>query len=126
MPPNLRPVPQRFNVPVTNAVTGAATNMATVPPTPPSLSAPINPSPHSPSTRAEEEMVPAGDINFQGVDVDQVLDVYARYVGRTLLRAGLPSAKIVLRTETSLTRSEVIQALQGVPCAQWHRTYQHR
>ena len=59
-------------------------------------------------------MVPAGDINFQGVDVDVVLDVYARYVGRTLLRAGLPQAKIVLRTETPLTRGEVVQALQGV------------
>ena len=49
-------------------------------------------------------MVPAGDINFQGVDVDQVLDVYARYVGRTLLRAGLPQVNIVLTTETPLTK----------------------
>lgn len=59
-------------------------------------------------------MVPPGTINFQGVDVDQVLQVYAQYVGRTLLRAGLPSAKIILQTETPLTKSEVIQALQGV------------
>ena len=35
-----------------------------------------------------EEMIPAGNINFQGVDVSQVLDVYAKLVGRTLLRAG--------------------------------------
>ena len=67
-----------------------------------------------PPTVAAEPMVPAGDINFQGVDVDQVLDVYARYVGRTLLRASLPQVKIVLTTETPLTQSEVIQALQGV------------
>ncbi|MGA2684103.1 MAG: secretin N-terminal domain-containing protein [Verrucomicrobiota bacterium] len=67
-----------------------------------------------PPAAAAEPMVPAGDINFQGVDVDQVLDVYARYVGRTLLRAGLPQVKIVLTTETPLTQSEVIQALQGV------------
>jgi general secretion pathway protein D len=61
-----------------------------------------------------EEMIPAGNINFQGVDVGQVLDVYAQLVGRTLLRAGLPSASIVLRTETPLTKSEAIQALQAV------------
>jgi len=131
IPPNLRPVPQRYSMPATNAVASAATNMAAVPsalPLPPALltvpAAPLpSPGPKEeltapatppPSTGPKEEMVPAGDINFQGVDIDQVLDVYARYVGRTLLRAGLPQAKIILHTETSLTRSEVIQALQAV------------
>ena len=61
-----------------------------------------------------EEMIPAGNINFQGVDVSQVLEVYAKLVGRTLLRAGLPSASIVLKTETPLTKSEAIEALQAV------------
>ncbi|MDD5139167.1 MAG: secretin N-terminal domain-containing protein [Verrucomicrobiales bacterium] len=61
-----------------------------------------------------EEMIPAGNINFQGVDVSQVLEVYAKLVGRTLLRAGLPAASIVLKTETPLTKSEAIQALQAV------------
>ncbi len=61
-----------------------------------------------------EEMIPAGNINFQGVDVNQVLDVYAKLVGRTLLRAGLPAATIVLQTQTPLTKSEAIQALQAV------------
>ena len=108
-------------MPATNAVASAATNMAAVPPAlplPPALltvpaTPPPSPGPKE-STGPKEEMVPAGDINFQGVDLDQVLDVYARYVGRTLLRAGLPQAKIILHTETSLTRSEVIQALQAV------------
>jgi len=59
-------------------------------------------------------MIPAGNINFQGVDVSQVLDVYAQLVGRTMLRAGLPSAQIILRTETPLTKTEAIQALQAV------------
>jgi len=61
-----------------------------------------------------EEMIPAGNINFQGVDVSQVLEIYAKLVGRTLLRAGLPAASIVLKTETPLTKSEAIQALQAV------------
>ena len=59
-------------------------------------------------------MIPAGNINFQGVDVSQVLDVYAQLVGRTMLRAGLPPAQIILRTETPLTKTEAIQALQAV------------
>jgi general secretion pathway protein D len=59
-------------------------------------------------------MIPAGNINFQGVDVSQVLEVYAKLVGRTLLRAGLPSAQIVLKTETPLTKTEAIEALQAV------------
>jgi general secretion pathway protein D len=106
---------------------------AQMPPTlrPPGLAAPhppggitANPSPapapapavagSPPPAAAAEPMVQPGEINFQGVDVDQVLDVYSRYVGRTLLRAGLPQVKIVLTTETPLTQSEVIQALQGV------------
>ena len=61
-----------------------------------------------------EEMIPAGNINFQGVDVSQVLEVYAKLVGRTLLRAGLPAGSIVLKTETPLTKTEAIQALQAV------------
>jgi general secretion pathway protein D len=59
-------------------------------------------------------MIPAGNTNFQGVDVSQVLDVYAQLVGRTMLRAGLPPAQIILRTETPLTKTEAIQALQAV------------
>jgi general secretion pathway protein D len=66
----------------------------------------------SPTT--PEEMIPAGNINFQGVDVSQVLEVYAKLVGRTLLRAGLPTASIVLKTETPLTKTEAIEALQAV------------
>ena len=66
------------------------------------------------AAKPPEEMIPAGNINFQGVDVNQVLDVYAKLVGRTVLRAGLPTAQIVLRTETPLTKTEAIQALQAV------------
>ena len=61
-----------------------------------------------------EETIPAGTINFQGVDVSQVLEVYSQLVGRTLLRANLPDAKIVLKTQTPLTKVEAIQALQAV------------
>lgn len=110
MPPGMRPVPQR---PATPAGNPANNPPAPTPglPSSPTAGQPVD---ASPPAAASAQMVPAGDINFQGVDVDQVLDVYARYVGRTLLRAGLPQAKIVLYTETPLTKDEVVQALQGV------------
>ncbi len=61
-----------------------------------------------------QQLIPEGLINFQGVDVQQVLDIYAQLVGRTLLRGQLPSAQIILKTETPLTKAEAIEALQGV------------
>ncbi|HZI33416.1 MAG TPA: secretin N-terminal domain-containing protein, partial [Candidatus Binatia bacterium] len=73
-----------------------------------------NEAPEPAKSKEPEEVIPAGTINFQGVDVDQVLDVYAKLVGRTLLRSTLPNAKIVLKTETPLTKSEAIEALQAV------------
>ena len=96
-----------------------APGMLPVPNTPPAnvpsaSDAPAAPAPAPAPAAPPEEMIPAGNINFQGVDVGQVLDVYAKLVGRTLLRAGLPSAQIVLRTETPLTKTEAVQALQAV------------
>ncbi|MGA2180196.1 MAG: secretin N-terminal domain-containing protein [Verrucomicrobiota bacterium] len=124
--PSQRRLPQRVNL-ATNAP--AAPAMPPVPGTPPATApdAPAAPSaapaaapavsaaPAAPAApKPPEEMIPAGNINFQGVDVSQVLDVYAQLVGRTMLRAGLPSAQIILRTETPLTKTEAIQALQAV------------
>ena len=59
-------------------------------------------------------MIPAGDINFQGVDVNQVLTFMriwwgAPFCGQVCLRR-----PIVLKTETPLTKTEAIQALQAV------------
>lgn len=92
--------PAALTAPTANS-TANAPNSSAIP------SAPVEAAP-------AEEMIPAGNINFQGVDVSQVLEVYAKLVGRTLLRAGLPTASIVLKTETPLTKSEAIQALQAV------------
>jgi general secretion pathway protein D len=104
--PNPRRLPQRVNL---------ATNAPAVPAMPPAPGLPPAAVPAAPSApKPPEEMIPAGNINFQGVDVSQVLDVYAQLVGRTMLRAGLPAAQIILRTETPLTKTEAIQALQAV------------
>ena len=78
------------------------------------LRAQMPPPPGNPATAQAggtdmQQIVPAGMINFEGVDVNQVLEVYAQLVGRTLLRASLPQASIVLKTETNLTKAEAIQ-----------------
>jgi general secretion pathway protein D len=117
------------NMPVirqtTNRVHAITTNIgpaamplapAAVPATPVAVPAPATAGANSATTSAssEEETIPAGMIDFEGVDVGEVLKVYSKLVGRTLLRAGLPSAQIILKTETPLTKSEAIEALQAV------------
>jgi len=66
------------------------------------------------NTAAPAKEVAGYTYNFPGVDVNQVLDVYANLVGRTMLRAGLPNASITLKTQTPLTKTEAIEALQAV------------
>jgi len=61
-----------------------------------------------------EEMIQPGLIDFEGVELSQVLDIYAKLVNRTLLRGALPQAQIVLKTQTPLTKTEAIEALQAV------------
>jgi len=88
----------------------AGTNTVTQPRFP---AAPANPAPSTPAP--PEEIVPAGSINWTSADIEQVLDIYSQYVGRTLLRpAALPAGTIVLQIKTDLTKSEVIEAIQAV------------
>ena len=114
---------QRANIVTNNApVTPAVPPQPGLIPPPPLAPAPrslpslvtVTTNTTSTNNAPPEEIIPAGTINFQGVDVSQVLDVYAQLVGRTMLRAGLPPAQIILRTETPLTKTEAIQALQAV------------
>ncbi|MDR3460091.1 MAG: hypothetical protein P4N60_21910 [Verrucomicrobiae bacterium] len=71
--------------------------------------------PAAPAAAAQpEEMIAPGMIDFTSADVSQVLDVYAKLVNRTILRSALPDAKIILKTQTPLTRTEAIEALQAV------------
>jgi general secretion pathway protein D len=100
MPPGFPGTPARNTVPARNPV--GAQNPAGVQ------------NDAAAQNNSDNEMIPPGLIDFQGVDVTQVLEVYAQLVGKTLLRASLPNAQIVLKTETPLTKGEAIQALQAV------------
>jgi general secretion pathway protein D len=65
--------------------------------------------------KPEEPVIPAGQINFPAMDINQVLDFYAILVGRTVLRpSALPAGVITLKTQTALTKTEAIQALDSV------------
>ncbi|HEU0009371.1 MAG TPA: hypothetical protein VFT34_06115 [Verrucomicrobiae bacterium] len=64
---------------------------------------------------AAEEVFPPGLIKFQDADLNQVLDIYQELTGRTLLKSGtLPQAKITVKSQTPLTRSEAINALDTI------------
>ncbi|HAO81073.1 MAG TPA: hypothetical protein DCQ92_19315, partial [Verrucomicrobia subdivision 3 bacterium] len=102
----------------TKSRTGGTTGL-----TPPLYPTPGTPGSSSPATPAAatghaladpqaNELQPM--INWQGVDLNVVLELYAKYVGRTLIRAQLPNAQIILKTETPLNRTETIQAIQAV------------
>ena len=86
---------------------GAAANVAS-----PAGTAATGAAPAPGVVTGQDEIAPM--INFQGVEINQVLEIYAQYVGRTLLRANIPESKIILKTTTPLTRGETIQALQAV------------
>jgi general secretion pathway protein D len=73
------------------------------------LQAPVN------AASEDKDLLPAGTIFFPATDLNQVLEVYAELVGRTVLRpTALPAGLITLKTQTPLTRREAIQALDAV------------
>ena len=123
------------NLIVATNVTAAATNVPvarpidpglppTTPAVPAALVAPQTPGPSAASSLApppapaapaqDEEVFPAGAISWTSADLNNVLDTYAQYVGRTILRpANLSAAPVVLKTQTPLTRTEIIQVLNA-------------
>lgn len=63
----------------------------------------------------DDQTVAAGEINFPATDLNQVLQIYAELVNRTVLRpTTLPAPTITLRTQTPLTKREAVQALDAV------------
>ena len=67
------------------------------------------PSEHAPETKAG-----AGCIDFQGVQLEQVLTIYQTLSGRTVIHGPLPAVNIVLHTQTPLSRIETLQMFDTV------------
>ncbi len=75
-----------------------------------------NPAGNKPNLLSKDkknDAVPA--LNFQKAELFVVLETYADLVGRTILRPdSLPNVTISIKTQTELTREEVVQALDTV------------
>ncbi|MCX6895848.1 MAG: hypothetical protein NTZ16_10200, partial [Verrucomicrobia bacterium] len=62
-----------------------------------------------------DDLMTVEALRFQAMPLEQVLDFYATLVNRTILRpASLPAAAITIKTQTALTKSEAIEALDSV------------
>lgn len=72
------------------------------------------PSEHSDINTIVNGTIPAGTINFQGVDLNQVLRIYGAVSCRNVLHGPLPDARIYLQTATPLNPIEVLQTLDTV------------
>jgi type II secretory pathway component GspD/PulD (secretin) len=64
-----------------------------------------------PSEHVPPDKAVSGLIDFEGVPLDQVLEIYQKMSGRTVIHGPLPDARIVFRSQTSLTRIEALQML---------------
>jgi general secretion pathway protein D len=120
-PPNTNTAGRRFMRNPLNATqpgtTAGAPAAPSAPGAQPGLPAPLAAVPTAipAQPRPAEPIIPAGQINFPAVDINQVLEVYAELVGRTVLRpSALPGGVITLKTQTPLTKTEAIQALDSV------------
>jgi hypothetical protein len=62
-----------------------------------------------------QQLVPAGAVNFPGTDLNQVLSIYCELKDRTILRTRfLPSPSIRFKNQCPLTREELVYALETV------------
>jgi general secretion pathway protein D len=86
------------------------------PPSPaPPAPAPETVAPPSSTGGAPAEKEVAGyNYNWTSVDINQALTEYSKLVGRTLLRAAPLTGTIILETQSPLTKTEAIEALQAV------------
>ena len=63
-----------------------------------------------PSGNVSPEKMPPGTIDFSGVGVNQVLEIYQKLSRRTVVRGSLPEGRIQFRSESPLTTIQALQA----------------
>jgi general secretion pathway protein D len=105
--------------PIAQSIAPAPANTAaTVPPAVQATQgAPTIPgAPTAPGAAAQPEpVIPEGQLNFPGMDINQFLTWYGELVGRSVLRpTALPAQLITFKSQTALTKTEAIQALNSV------------
>jgi type II secretory pathway component GspD/PulD (secretin) len=67
-----------------------------------------------PSEHVGEDKMAAGCINFQGVDLMEVLQIYGKLSSRTVIQGPLPMVRISVQNQTPLSRIETLQMLDSV------------
>jgi general secretion pathway protein D len=73
------------------------------------------PAPGGASPAGEVRDIEPGTIDLKGAPLDQVFDLYQEISGRTVLRPySLPAQGITLRTATSMSKREAVQAMDSV------------
>ena len=64
---------------------------------------------------SSSEMVQPGTTDFDGLELNQLVDIYAKLTKRTVLRSNLPAKQVVLNSPTTpITKSEAIKFLELV------------
>lgn len=99
------PAPGAPGIPATTTASTTSTNAV----------AAEAPNPVNPALNPNEN-IPAGTIALQGMAIDQFFDLYSLYSGRTILRPyAIPAPQgLTLKSQTDLTRREVVEAMDGV------------
>jgi type II secretory pathway component GspD/PulD (secretin) len=64
-----------------------------------------------PADHPPQTLMASGTMNFQGVPVDEVLQIYEKLSGRTIIRGRLPDGRITLSMRTPLSRVQALQLL---------------
>jgi type II secretory pathway component GspD/PulD (secretin) len=83
-------------------------------PTPDLTAMVIRPPATASSISEPDRMMEAGSINWTAASLENVLEIYSKFVGRNLLRpATLPKAEIVLQQTTPLTKLEVVRMIEA-------------
>ncbi len=126
IPPRTSPLSRRSPLTPSAGAPGPASNAPAVAPppafpvmpTPPTM--PATPSAASTNSAGKTNDAAYITYNFPAIPVEQLLDEYADLVGRTILRSSVgqgsipKDATITLKTQTPLTRSEAISALEMI------------
>ena len=67
-----------------------------------------------PDAAADGAMLDRGALRLEDAELSQVLEIYQKLSGRTVIRSPLPNARITIVNETPLARHEVLQALDTI------------
>ncbi|MCP5521155.1 MAG: hypothetical protein H7A46_06360 [Verrucomicrobiales bacterium] len=111
--PNVNRSPRPTATPPSTA--GAPAAGGTEAPDPTAALAAILPARGSSEVVDPDRVLPPKMITFQATPLEQVLEVYANLSGRTILRpSALPDTAITLKSQTSLTVREALEAIDSV------------